>query len=91
MSLNIKTAQGLKRINTVHVAKPQEKVLKKDVNFYDYDGTLVTSYTKTEFLSLSAMPDNPSHDGLTAQGWNWSLNDAKTYVTANGKLDVGQT
>jgi hypothetical protein len=62
----------------------------KDVNFYDYDGARVYSYTKTEFLQLNAMPENPSHDGLTSQGWNWSLSDAQTFVTNNDKLDIAQ-
>lgn len=65
-------------------------VAEKDVNFYDYDGSIVTSYTATEFAELSAMPDNPTHEGLTAQGWNWSLADAKTYVAKYGILNVGQ-
>ena len=63
---------------------------RKDVNFYDYDGTIVNSYTASEFANLSAMPSSPSHDGLTAQGWNWSLSDAKTYVASYGKLEIGQ-
>lgn len=63
---------------------------EKDVNFYDYDGTLVYSYTAQEFLALTELPANPTHTGLTAQGWNWTLTDAKTYVTANGKLEIGQ-
>lgn len=62
----------------------------KAVKFYDYDGTVVQSYTPEEFAELSALPDNPSHEGLTAQGWNWSLADAKTYVADYGKLDIGQ-
>lgn len=37
------------------------------------------------------MPANPSHDGLTAQGWNWSLSDAKSYVNNYGKLNIGQS
>lgn len=65
-------------------------VEEKDVNFYDYDGILVNSYSKSEFLALSAMPNNPTHSGLTSQGWNWSLSDAKTYVTSYDKLDIGQ-
>lgn len=65
-------------------------VEEKDINFIDYDGTIVYSYTKTEFASLSALPSNPSHTGLTAQGWNWSLSDAKTYVNSYGKLWIGQ-
>ena len=65
-------------------------VEEKDVNFYDYDGTLLYSYTKTEFLALTELPANPTHTGLTAQGWNWSLSDAKDYVTDYGMLDIGQ-
>lgn len=66
-------------------------IVEKDVNFFDYDGTLVASYTKSEFLALNEMPTNPSHTGLVAQGWNWSLADAKEYVTNYGVLDIGQT
>lgn len=62
----------------------------KDVNFYDYDGTLVYSYSKTDFLNLTELPANPTHAGLTAQGWNWTLANAKTHVTTFGKLDIGQ-
>ena len=62
----------------------------KDVNFYDYDGTVVDAYTASEFANLSAMPANPTHDGLTAQGWNWSLADAKAYVAKYGRLNIGQ-
>ena len=64
---------------------------RKDVNFFDYDGTIVNSYTAAEFANLSAMPDNPSHEGLTAQGWNWSFANAEDYVSKYGVLDVGQT
>ena len=60
------------------------------VRFLDYDGTVVYSYSADEFLALSAMPANPSHTGLTAQGWNWSLSDAQSYVEDWGFLDVGQ-
>ena len=62
----------------------------KTVFFYDYDGTVVASYTKEEFAALSALPANPSHTGLTSQGWNWSLSDAQTYVNSYGSLDIGQ-
>ena len=62
------------------------------VNFFDIDGNVLYSYTKEEFLALTAMPDNPdrSWDWLTAQGWNWTLADAKEYVTAHGALNIGQ-
>ena len=61
-----------------------------DVNFYDYDGTIVQSYSADDFANLSALPANPTHEGLTAQGWNWSLADAKAYVADYGKLNIGQ-
>lgn len=61
-----------------------------DVNFYDYDGTIVYSYSASDFANLSAMPDNPTHQGLTAQGWNWTLADAKAQVAVSGFLDIGQ-
>ena len=63
----------------------------KDVNFCDYDGTIVDVYTAEEFLALDSMPACPAHQGLTSQGWNWSLAAAKAYVTANGSLEIGAT
>ena len=67
-----------------------ESKVVKDVNFFDYDGTLLHSYTEAEFLALSSMPENPSHEGLTAQGWNWSFEEAVEYVQKYGMLVVGQ-
>lgn len=64
--------------------------IKNDVTFYDYDGTVVAGYSTSDFAQLSALPANPTHTGLVAQGWNWSLSDAKTYVAKYGKLNIGQ-
>lgn len=61
-----------------------------NVNFYDYDGTILHSYSASEFAELTELPSNPTHEGLTAQGWNWSLAAAKTYVADYGTLDIGQ-
>ena len=61
-----------------------------DVLFYDYDGTILYGYSKEEFLALTEMPANPTHEGLTAQGWNYTLADAKEYVADCGILDIGQ-
>ena len=70
----------------------------KDVNFYDYDGTLVASYTLAEAKALTTLPDVPTHDGLTFQGWNWSLekihaltrpmNVGAMYITDDGKTRI---
>ena len=57
-----------------------------DITFYDYDGTIVTSWTLEELATKTALPDYPSHEGLTCQGWNWSLADLKD---TNRKMNVG--
>ncbi|HHV41478.1 MAG TPA: PKD domain-containing protein, partial [Clostridiaceae bacterium] len=62
-------------------------VSPKDINFYDYDGTIVASWTLVELTSATELPASPTHDGLTAQGWNWTLADLKT---ENAPMNVGQ-
>lgn len=63
----------------------------KDVVFYDsYDHSIVASYSAAAFAALSALPQNPQHAGLTAQGWNWTLEAAKAYAAKYGKLMIGQ-
>lgn len=57
-----------------------------DITFYDYDGTIVTSWTLAELATKTALPDYPSHNGLFCQGWNWSLADLKA---TNRKMNVG--
>jgi hypothetical protein len=57
-----------------------------DITFYDYDGTIVTSWMLEELATKTALPDYPSHEGLTCQGWNWSLADLKS---TNRKMNVG--
>lgn len=62
--------------------------MENDVMFYDYDGTVVYSYTKDKFLALEAMPTVPIHPGLTSIGWNWTLEELQDYVE---KYGIGQT
>ena len=59
---------------------------KKAVNFYDYDGAILYSYTVEEAQALTSLPTLPSHAGLICQGWNWSLEDIKSY---NRAVNVG--
>lgn len=66
------------------------EVTRSDVNFYDYDGTLLHSYTKEEAQTLTALPENPSHTGLVAQGWNYTLEGMKAQLSDPGKCDIGQ-
>ena len=62
-----------------------------DVTFYDYDGVVLYSYTKDEFLAMSEMPPLPTRKGLICQEWNWDYEDAIAYVSEYGILDVGAT
>ena len=58
------------------------EVEMKDVNFYDYDGTLLYSYTVEEAQGLTELPAGPEHDGLVFQKWNWSLEDVNALTRA---------
>ena len=67
--------------------------VRKQVAFFDYDGTITNTYDVDEFAALTELPVNPSHDGLIAQGWNWTLADAKEYLQKYpmGDMNIGQT
>ena len=80
-------ADGYSQVSVVAQVQEAEA---NDVNFYDYDGKILYSYSASEFAQLTALPANPSHPGLTSQGWNWNLADAKAQVTAVGVCDIGQ-
>lgn len=62
------------------------------VKFIDYDGTVVYFAGRGEVLHMKKLPDAPVHVDLTAQGWNWSLADIKTYMTKypDAVMTVGQ-
>ena len=64
------------------------KVVEKDVNFYDYDGTLLHSYTIAEAQALTELPPLPTQEGLVCQGWNFDLETIKSH---NRALDIGAT
>ena len=59
---------------------------ESDINFWDYDGTLLYSWTLAELTGKTELPPLPSHDGLICQGWNWTLQDIKD---AGRELDIG--
>ena len=75
---------------------------QKDVNFYDYDGTCLYSFTLAEAAALSALPDAPDHSTdtipLTFQEWNYTLAQINaltqktdvgaTYITTDGKTHL---
>ena len=77
------------RTNAVIQTGGTTTVTESDVNFYDYDGTLLYSYTTAEANALTSLPDLPDRksEGLTAQEWNYTLAQIQTIV----KADVGVT
>lgn len=75
-------AAGTKITGTLDTTPPKES----DINFWDYDGTLLYSWTLAELAAKTELPPLPSHDGLICQGWNWTLADIKD---ADRELDIG--
>lgn len=75
-------ASGAKITGTLDTAPPKES----DINFWDYDGTLLYAWTLAELATKTELPPLPSHDGLICQGWNWTLQDIKD---AGRELDIG--
>lgn len=75
-------ASGEKITGTLDTATPKES----DINFWDYDGTLLYAWTLAELATKTELPSLPSHDGLVCQGWNWTLADIKD---AGRELDIG--
>lgn len=77
---------------------PVVEAVEKDVNFYDYDGFRLYSYTLADALALTELPPLPSREGLICQGWNWTLDDllewaypadiGATYTTDDGKTRI---
>ena len=76
-----------------------EEAIEGDVNFYDYTGFRVASYTITEAKALTALPTPPQHEGLRFQEWNWTLADIQgynrqyidigaNYITTDGKTHI---
>lgn len=58
----------------------------KEIRFFDYDGTLLYSYSLEELARLEDLPDLPTTEGLICEGWNWDLADLKAL---NRNMDVG--
>lgn len=75
-------ASGVKITGTLDTTPPEES----DINFWDYEGTLLYSWTFAELATKTELPPLPSHDGLVCQGWNWTLQDIKD---AGRELDIG--
>ena len=73
-------------LNPVVQMKKTTAKPRKQVNFIDYDGTVLHAYTVAEVQTLTALPELPTHNGLICQGWNWTLEEIKAL---NRAVDVG--
>ena len=60
-----------------------EEPVEKDVNFYDYDGRRLFSYTAEEAAALTELPTPPVRDGLVFQEWNWTIAEIKNAKAAD--------
>lgn len=63
----------------VVVEEPEEKA----VNFYDYDGRRLFSYTAEEAAALTELPTPPARDGIQFQEWNWTIDEVKKAKAAD--------
>ena len=59
---------------------------EKDINFYDYDGTLLYAWTLDELATATELPELPTHEGLVGDGWNWTLEELRE---ENDSMNVG--
>lgn len=67
-------------IEGIKTGEQTEFIPEKDVNFYDYEGTRIASYTAAEAAGLTELPAPPEHDGLVFQGWNYTLEEIQASV-----------
>lgn len=75
-SLNLALSQIVEAIGEEFDS--EEVVIERnDVNFFDYDGTLLYSYTWEEAKNLTELPPLPTHEGLDVREWNYTLEDIK--------------
>lgn len=87
---------------TVNVeARTEIPMLEAGVNFLDYDGTVIETWTPEETASKTALPAAPNHASdivwegvtipLTSEGWTWSLANIKKYMAEEpqARLDIG--
>lgn len=73
--------------NIVVRAEKPVPIEEKDVNFWDYDGTLLYSYTLEEANALTELPPGPTwHEELAFVRWNWDLDILKTLTY---QVDIG--
>lgn len=94
----IRAVDFASEIESIETGGGSSGLISKDVDFIDYDGTLLYSYTLEEIQAMTELPPLPTQEGLICQEWNWSLEDIKahnrrlivgaTYITDDGKTRI---
>ena len=57
--------------------------------FFDYDGTVVCSFTKAQLARQTAMPQPPTHERLNFDGWGYnSIDELKAEIDTAYQLQV---
>jgi len=67
----------------------ESSISENDVNFYDYDGVLLHSYSWDEAVAMTELPPLPEREGLICQEWNYTLDDIKAQEAH--KCNIGAT
>lgn len=89
-SKRLKTGGTYCPADIVVTAEKSGPVVEKDVNFYDYDGQLLYSYSLAEAQALTELPPVPDwHDDLDCIGWNWTLDQIKALPSDSYGADIG--
>ena len=79
------------------IAEIPPPVEKKDVNFYDWEGTLLFGYSVEEVQAMTSLPapdtspnyQSVDHDLLVFQEWNWSIANIKAWVQNHSDQSLG--
>lgn len=78
------SADGYSQV-TVNVSSGGSGSMHDPIRFFDYDGTLVASYSSVP----SALPSVPTHSGLASGTWNYTLTQVTAQFNDVGTCDVG--
>lgn len=76
----------IKEYENANVKVKAKSIREKDINFFDYDGTLIDTWSLDELQNKTELPELPTHEGLISEGWNWALEELKE---VNLPVDVG--
>ena len=70
---------------------PTGGTVQPDVEFIDYDGRTLYSYTFAEASALEEMPGLPTRTGFINEGWNYDLPELTGAAVAGKRVIVGCT